>query len=76
MVTAGGVSLKEVDPVTFESRKVRGLYVMGELLDLAADRRPQPAGCFQHWLPRRRRRPLCRHLTPDLICPWRRRRRP
>ncbi len=37
MVTAGGVSLKEVDPVTFESRKVRGLYIVGELLDLAAD---------------------------------------
>ncbi len=37
MVTAGGVSLKEVDPVTFESRKVRALYIVGELLDLAAD---------------------------------------
>lgn len=37
IVTAGGVSLKEVDPVTFESRKVRALYIVGELLDLAAD---------------------------------------
>ena len=37
MVTAGGVSLKEVDPTTFESRRVRGLYIVGELLDLAAD---------------------------------------
>jgi predicted Rossmann fold flavoprotein len=37
MVTAGGVSLKEVDPVTFESRIVGGLYLVGELLDLAAD---------------------------------------
>ncbi|MGC9349815.1 MAG: NAD(P)/FAD-dependent oxidoreductase [Anaerolineae bacterium] len=37
MVTAGGVSLKEVDPVSFESRKVAGLYIVGELLNLAAD---------------------------------------
>jgi len=37
MVTAGGVSLKEVDPITFESKVVGGLYVVGELLDLAAD---------------------------------------
>ncbi len=37
MVTAGGVALKEVDPITFESRLVGGLYVVGELLDLAAD---------------------------------------
>jgi predicted Rossmann fold flavoprotein len=37
MVTAGGVALSEVDPVTFESKKVAGLYIVGELLDLAAD---------------------------------------
>jgi predicted Rossmann fold flavoprotein len=37
MVTAGGVSLREVDPVTFASKKVAGLYIVGELLDLAAD---------------------------------------
>ncbi|MBN1247900.1 MAG: NAD(P)/FAD-dependent oxidoreductase [Anaerolineae bacterium] len=37
MVTAGGVALGEVDPVTFASRKVAGLYIVGELLDLAAD---------------------------------------
>ena len=37
MVTAGGVSLKEIDPITFESKVVGGLYVVGELLDLAAD---------------------------------------
>lgn len=37
MVTAGGVALKEVDPITFASRKVPGLYLVGELLDLAAD---------------------------------------
>jgi predicted Rossmann fold flavoprotein len=37
MVTAGGVALGEVDPVTFASKKVEGLYIVGELLDLAAD---------------------------------------
>lgn len=37
MVTAGGVSLKEVNPRTMESRLVKGLYFAGEALDLAAD---------------------------------------
>lgn len=37
MVTAGGVSLREVDPVSFESKIVRGLHIVGETLDLAAD---------------------------------------
>lgn len=37
MVTAGGVSLNEVDPISFESKKVTGLHIVGELLDLAAD---------------------------------------
>ncbi len=37
MVTAGGVSLKEIDPITFASRKIEGLYFAGEVLDLAAD---------------------------------------
>lgn len=37
MVTSGGVSLKEVDPRTMESRLVRGVYFVGEVLDLAAD---------------------------------------
>lgn len=36
MVTQGGVSLKEVKPETMESRKVKGLYFCGEVLDLAA----------------------------------------
>jgi predicted Rossmann fold flavoprotein len=36
MVTWGGVSLKEIDPRTMESRKVPGLYFCGEVLDLAA----------------------------------------
>ncbi|HEU4753430.1 MAG TPA: NAD(P)/FAD-dependent oxidoreductase, partial [Armatimonadota bacterium] len=34
-VTAGGVALDEVDPATMASRKVAGLYVAGELLDIA-----------------------------------------
>jgi predicted Rossmann fold flavoprotein len=33
-VTAGGVSLQEVDPRTMQSRIVRGLYIAGEILDL------------------------------------------
>ena len=37
MVTAGGVSLAEVDPRTMESRLVKGLYFCGEVLDLDAD---------------------------------------
>ncbi|MBN1487486.1 MAG: NAD(P)/FAD-dependent oxidoreductase [Anaerolineae bacterium] len=37
MVTAGGVSLKEIEPQTFASRKVSGLYLAGEVLDIAAD---------------------------------------
>lgn len=36
MVTCGGVSLKEVDPKTMESKKIKGLYFCGEVLDLAA----------------------------------------
>ena len=34
-VTAGGVSLDEVDPQSMRSRRVNGLYLCGELLDLA-----------------------------------------
>jgi len=34
-VSAGGVSLDEVDPQTMQSRKVRGLYLCGEVLDIA-----------------------------------------
>lgn len=34
-VTAGGVPLDEVDPQTMESRKVKGLYLSGEILDIA-----------------------------------------
>lgn len=37
MVTAGGVDVNEVDPRTMESKLVKGLYIVGELLDLHAD---------------------------------------
>ena len=37
MVTRGGVSLKEINPRTMESRLVRGLYFCGEMIDLDAD---------------------------------------
>ena len=36
IVTSGGVSLKEVDPRTMESKLVKGLYFAGEVLDLDA----------------------------------------
>ena len=36
IVTSGGVSTKEVDPRTMESKLVRGLYFAGEILDLDA----------------------------------------
>jgi len=34
MVTAGGVPLREVDPKTMQTRRVRGLYLAGEMLDV------------------------------------------
>ncbi len=37
MVTAGGCALSELDPASFASKKVKGLYVTGELLDLDGD---------------------------------------
>ena len=37
IVTAGGVSLPEVDPRTLASRKVEGLHFAGEVLDLDAN---------------------------------------
>ena len=32
--TAGGVGVAEIDPVTFESKKQKGLYLCGEVLDV------------------------------------------
>ena len=34
-VVAGGVSLDEVDPQTMQSRLIQGLYLCGEILDIA-----------------------------------------
>lgn len=36
IITQGGVSVKEVNPSTMESKIIRGLYIAGELLDLDA----------------------------------------
>ncbi len=36
IITKGGVSVKAVDPKTMESRRVKGLYFAGEILDLDA----------------------------------------
>lgn len=36
IVTSGGVSVKEIDPRTMESRLVRGLYFAGEVIDVDA----------------------------------------
>lgn len=36
IITQGGISVKEVDPKTMESKRVKGLYFAGEVLDLDA----------------------------------------
>ncbi len=36
IITKGGVSVKDVNPSTMESKKVKGLYFAGEVLDLDA----------------------------------------
>lgn len=36
IVTAGGVSVKEIDPKTMESKLVPGLYFAGEVIDIDA----------------------------------------
>lgn len=37
MVTRGGVDLLEINPKTMESRRVSGLYLVGEVLDIDGD---------------------------------------
>ena len=37
MVTAGGISLKEIDPRTMGSRLMKGLYFSGEVMDIDAE---------------------------------------
>ena len=36
IVTAGGVSVKEVNPKTMESKLLQGLFLAGEVLDIDA----------------------------------------
>lgn len=36
IITKGGVSVKEIEPGTMESKRIRGLYFAGEVLDLDA----------------------------------------
>ena len=36
IITQGGVSVREVNPSTMESKKTAGLYFAGEVLDLDA----------------------------------------
>lgn len=36
IITKGGVSVKDIDPGTMESKKVKGMYFIGEVLDLDA----------------------------------------
>ncbi len=37
IVTAGGVCTDEVDPLTMQSKLIRGLYFAGEVLDIDAN---------------------------------------
>ena len=36
IITAGGVSIKEINPKTMESKLVKGLYFAGEIIDVDA----------------------------------------
>jgi predicted flavoprotein YhiN len=36
-VTAGGINTKEFSPITMESKKVKGLFAAGELLNVTGD---------------------------------------
>lgn len=37
IVTAGGISTKEIDPTTMESKLIKNLYFAGEIMDIDAD---------------------------------------
>ncbi len=37
MVTRGGISLRDINPRTMESRLIKGLYFCGEIIDIDAD---------------------------------------
>ena len=36
IVTAGGISVKEINPKTMESKIIKGLYFAGEIIDVDA----------------------------------------
>lgn len=36
IITSGGVDIREIDPKTMESKKIRGLYFTGEVIDVDA----------------------------------------
>ena len=36
IVTAGGISIKEINPKTMESKLINGLYFAGEIIDVDA----------------------------------------
>lgn len=36
IITAGGVSIKEINPKTMESKRIKGLYFAGEIIDVDA----------------------------------------
>jgi predicted Rossmann fold flavoprotein len=36
IITSGGISIKEINPKTMESKKVKGLYFAGEIIDVDA----------------------------------------
>ena len=36
VITKGGISVKEINPSTMESKKIKGLYFCGEVLDVDA----------------------------------------
>ena len=39
IITAGGISIKEINPKTMESKLIKGLYFAGEIIDVDAYRR-------------------------------------
>ena len=34
IITSGGVSVKDIDPSTMQSKKIKGLYFAGEVIDI------------------------------------------
>ena len=36
IITSGGISTKEINPSTMESKKIKGLYFAGEVIDVDA----------------------------------------